>query len=95
VWDLFDTSADEAQAREALARLKLLPVERDHPERFEKVVRYLEGHFEWMTAYLRHDGVRRNSLAESGMRVYAGSKSNPTASDLKRVERTVCGSIKQ
>jgi Transposase len=69
VWDLFDNSADEAQAREALARLKLLPVERDHPEQFEKVVSYLEKHFEWMTAYLRHDGVRRNSLAESGMRV--------------------------
>ncbi len=31
--------------------------------------RFLESHFEWMTEYLRKDGVRRNSLAESGMRV--------------------------
>lgn len=30
---------------------------------------YLEEHYEWMTAYLRHEGVKRNSLAESGMRV--------------------------
>lgn len=69
VWAIFDGSKDEAQAREALARLKQLPVDRDKPEAFEKVVSYLESHFEWMTAYLRHEGVRRNSLAESGMRV--------------------------
>ena len=69
VWDLFENSQDEEQARLALARLKRLSIERRHPEAPEKVVRYLEAHFDWMTAYLRHEGVRRNSLAESGMRV--------------------------
>lgn len=69
VWAIFDGSEDEAEARQALARLKQLPVDRDKPEAFEKVVSYLESHFEWMTAYLRHEGVKRNSLAESGMRV--------------------------
>ena len=49
--------------------MKQLPVDQQHPEQFRKVVSFLEEHFEWMTAYLRHDGVQRNSLAESGMRV--------------------------
>lgn len=69
VWVIFNESEDELQARAALARLKQLPVDRDRPEAFEKVVSYLESHFEWMTAYLRHERVKRNSLAESGMRV--------------------------
>lgn len=68
VWDIFESSKDEEQAREALARLKAMPVDRQNPEAFQKSVRFLEEHFEWMTAYLRHDGVKRNSLAESGMR---------------------------
>jgi len=69
VWDIFENSADEHEARAALARLKRLPVDREHPEQFRKVTSFLEEHFEWMTAYLRHEGVKRNSLAESGMRV--------------------------
>ena len=69
VWRIFEDSEDEQQARLALAELKRLPVDRENPEQFGKVVTYLEDHFESMTAYLRHDGVKRNSLAESGMRV--------------------------
>ena len=69
VWHIFEDSQDEQQAREALVALKQLPVDPTHPEPFQKVVTFLEDHFEWMTAYLRHDGVKRNSLAESGMRV--------------------------
>lgn len=69
IWHIFEDSRDEQQARLALAALKRLPVDREHPQQFGKVVAYLEEHFEWMTAYLRHDGVKRNSLAESGMRV--------------------------
>ena len=68
VWDIFENSRDEAEARLALARLKRMSIERAHPEAPQQVVRYLEEHFDWMTAYLRHEGVRRNSLAESGMR---------------------------
>jgi hypothetical protein len=69
VWRIFEESTDEQQARKALADLKQMPVDRRHPEQFQKVTTYLESHFEWMTAYLRHEGVKRNSLAESGMRV--------------------------
>lgn len=69
VWNIFEESADEQEARAALAALKQMPVDREHPEPFRKVIAYLEEHFEWMTAFLRHDGVKRNSLAESGMRV--------------------------
>lgn len=69
VWRIFEERADEQEAREALAALKPLPVDRNHPKPFRKVVTYLEEHFEWMTAFLRHDGVKGNSLAESGMRV--------------------------
>ena len=57
-------------------RTKSKPARRDSLNRcrgiskpFEKVLRFLESHFEWMTEYLRKDGVQRNSLAESGMRV--------------------------
>ncbi|MCA1603789.1 MAG: transposase, partial [Acidobacteria bacterium] len=69
VWRIFEDSTDEQQARLALAELKRMPVDREHPEPFRKVVNYLEEHFEWMTAFLRYKGVKRNSLAESGMRV--------------------------
>jgi hypothetical protein len=69
VWHLFEDSQDEQQARAALAALKQLPVDRRHPEPFQQVITVLADHFEWMTAYLRHEGGQRNSLAESGMRV--------------------------
>jgi len=69
VWHIFEDSQDEQQARAAVAALKQLPVDRRHPAPFQKVITCLEAHFEWMTAYLRHEGVQRNSLAESGMRV--------------------------
>ena len=69
LWHIFEDSQDEQQAREALAALKQLPVDPTHPEPFHKVLSFLDAHFEWMTAYLRHEGVKRNSLAESGMRV--------------------------
>lgn len=69
VWRIFEDSKDEQQAKEALSELKQLPVDRHKPKQFHKVINFLEENFEWMTAYLRSDGVKRNSLAESGMRV--------------------------
>jgi hypothetical protein len=33
------------------------------------VTRFLDKHFAWMTTFLRHKGIKRNSLAETGMRV--------------------------
>lgn len=69
VWRIFEDSQDEQEAREALAALKRLPVDRQKPEPFQKVAQFLDEHFVWMTTFLRHQEVRRNSLAESGMRV--------------------------
>jgi Transposase len=69
VWRIFEDSTDEQPARAALAALKQMPVDRINSKPFEQVLRFLEENFEWMTAYLRHPGVKRNSLAESGMRV--------------------------
>ena len=69
VWRIFEDSQDEQGAREALAALKRLPVDRQKPEPFQKVAQFLDEHFVWMTTFLRPQEVRRNSLAESGMRV--------------------------
>jgi hypothetical protein len=69
VWRIFENSKDEQQAKEALSELKQLPVDRNKPKQFQKVINFLEENFDWMTAYLRSDGIKRNSLAESGMRV--------------------------
>jgi len=69
IWHIFEDSTDMDRARVALAELKALPVDKNNPEPFKKVLKFLETNFEWMTAYLRHPGVKRNSLAESGMRV--------------------------
>ena len=68
VWQIFEDSQDEQEAREALDALKQQPVDRKHREPFEKVIAYLEKNFDWMTAFLRHKKVKRNSLAETGMR---------------------------
>jgi hypothetical protein len=68
VWRIFEDSTDEQHARAALAALKPMPVDRINSKPFEQVISFLEENFEWMTAYLRHPGVKRNSLAESGMR---------------------------
>lgn len=69
VWRIFEDSQDEQEAKEALAALKRLPIDRQQSGPFEKVIRFLEEHFTWMTTFLRHRGVKRNSLAETGMRV--------------------------
>jgi Transposase and inactivated derivatives len=69
IWRIFEDSQDEQQAQEALAQLKQMPIDGQNPQPFEKVIRFLEQHFNWMTTFLRHEGVRRNSLAETGMRV--------------------------
>lgn len=69
VWNIFEQSRDEQQAREALAHLKTLPIDPRKPKPFQKVLAFLENNFDWMTTFLRHEDVKRNSLAESGMRV--------------------------
>jgi hypothetical protein len=70
VWGIFRDSAGELGARQRLGRLKQRDEVRRDPESvFAKSVAFLEDRFEDMTAFLRHPGVRRNSLAESGIRV--------------------------
>jgi hypothetical protein len=69
VWHIFEDSQDEQEARAALEALKRQPTDRHHSEPFKKVVDFLEEHFEWMTTFLRHENVKRNSLSETGMRV--------------------------
>lgn len=69
VWRIFEDSQDEQEAKEALAQLKRLPIDRQQPEPFNKVISFLEKHFDWMTTFLKHEDVKRNSLAETGMRV--------------------------
>jgi transposase len=69
IWHLFEDSQDEAQARAALETPKRQPINAQRPKPFEKVLHFLKDNFTWLTAYLRHDHVQRNSLAESGMRI--------------------------
>lgn len=69
IWHIFEDSQDEQEAKLALDALKGLPTDRRSPEPFLKVVQFLEDHFSWMTTFLRHKEVKRNSLAETGMRV--------------------------
>lgn len=68
IWHLFEDSKDEQEARAALEALKRQPTDRHQPEPFTKVLTFLEEHFAWMTTFLQHEGVQRNSLAEAGMR---------------------------
>lgn len=68
VWHLFNDSDDEQAARAALDALKAKDIDRKNPTPFHKVLRFLEDHFEWMTAFLREEGVKRNSLSETSMR---------------------------
>ena len=68
VWHIFEDSQDEQDARDALDALKQQSVDRKHREPFDKVIAFLEKNFDWMTAFLRHEKVKRNSLAETGMR---------------------------
>lgn len=67
VWKLFEESKTQDQAREALAALSLRP-EVENGSVFEKVTKFLHSRFDDMTAFLRHPRVKRNSLAETGIR---------------------------
>ncbi len=70
VWGIFRDSEGELGARQRLGRLKQREeVVSDPNSPFAKSVAFLEERFEDMIAFLRHPGVKRNSLAESGIRV--------------------------
>ncbi|HLY65010.1 MAG TPA: transposase, partial [Chloroflexota bacterium] len=70
VWGIFRDSQGSLGARQRLGRLKQCPqVQKDPCSAFAKAVAFVEERFEDMTAFLRHPGVQRNSLAESGIRI--------------------------
>ncbi len=69
VWNIFEDSNSEQEAREYLEKLKAKDFDSKNPKPFEKVINFLENNFKWMTSYLRNDHVKRNSLSETSMRV--------------------------
>ena len=68
-WRSFEDSQDQQQAREARAALQQLPVDRPQPEQFQQVTQVLAENFTALTTSLRHKGMKRNSLAATGMGV--------------------------
>lgn len=68
VWHIFEDSKDEREARVAIEALKQKTIDRQNPKSCKKVIKYLETHFSWMTTFLSHPNVRRNSLSETSMR---------------------------
>ena len=81
VRNIFENSQDEEQARAALDTLKQMPRDQRHSKPFEKVLRFLESHFEWMTEYLRKDGVRAQCF--SGRKRHA----SPATTGIHRTRR--------
>jgi hypothetical protein len=69
VWGIFQDSKTERGAIQRLQYLKRLPeVQREPNSAFAKAVEFLGERFSDMTAFLRYATVRRNSLAETGIR---------------------------
>lgn len=95
VWRIFEDSQDEQEAKEALAALKRLPLDRQQPEPFQKVLWFLEEHFTWMTT---PSCVMRGSDAtrwpRPGCGCCGGWKWNTMASGPRRGGTTFCGSIR-
>ena len=69
VRSIFTDSVTEEDARAALSELKQYSAKEPKKSGFGKAVNFLETNFTHMITFLRVPGVKRNSLAESGMRV--------------------------
>lgn len=68
VWDMFNQSQDEADAKRALEAIKEQAIEAKAKPTLEKIHTFLDDNFDQMITYLKIPGVQRNSLAETGMR---------------------------
>jgi hypothetical protein len=68
VWAIFEGTTTEVQAQIKLAELKQYAAHQEN-NGYTKSISFLEEHFKNMTTFLRVPGVKRNSLAETGMRV--------------------------
>src|SRR5581483_10173672 len=64
---IFQDSKGELGARQRLGRLRVFAQEHSL-DAFDKAIKFLDNNFEHMITFLRIPGVRRNSLAETGMR---------------------------
>ena len=67
IWDLFEKSQTEEEAKEKLKKLRERPEVQKGSE-YIKAVEFLESRFDDMVTYLRQPWVSRNSLSETGMR---------------------------
>ena len=68
IWQIFEDSKDENDAKKALEKLKTLPTDSKKQVAFQKVIKFLDNHFDWMTAFLSPEGVICPSLSETSMR---------------------------
>lgn len=64
---IFQDSKGELGARQRLGRLRVFAQEHSL-DAFDKAIKFLDNNFEHMITFLRIPGVRRNSVAETGMR---------------------------
>jgi hypothetical protein len=67
VWHIFDDSADESEARKALEMLTQGEYAQESAHH-KRALNFLWDTFDQATTYLREKDVKRNSLAECGMR---------------------------
>jgi len=65
---IFEESQNENEARCVLDKLKTIRTDSNKSAAFKKVIKFLDNHFDWMTAFLSHEEVKRNSLSETSMR---------------------------
>lgn len=95
VWHIFEDSKDDQEARQALADLKVQEGSQESTHH-RKAVQFLEESLEQATTYLRERDVKRNSLAESGMRTlrrlekeHDGFRSEDSREDFLRIYQAV------
>ena len=96
VWNIFEDSSDAEEARQALEALKRKEAAKGLEKRQATAVKFLEETFEQSTTYLRGEAPRRNSLAESGMRVlrrleaeHDGFRTEDSRQDFLRIYQAV------
>jgi len=95
VWRIFDGSSNEVQARRALERLKREGYV-EESKHHERAVNFLDDTFEQATTFLREKGVKRNSLAECGMRTlrrleaeHDGFRTDDSREDFLRIYQAI------
>ncbi|MHC4406927.1 MAG: transposase [Planctomycetota bacterium] len=95
VWSIFEDSKDEEEARKALDKLKAQEISQES-KHHERAIKFLDESLEQATTYLGNDGVKRNSLAETGMRTlrrlekeHDGFRTDDSREDFLRIYQAV------